>query len=194
MKDLMGVLLSNQVSTEYRVKLAFEPSKKQIQDLKFIFDKYDCKSVSSLDRTIFQSKPLDFYSLDCGEIWIIDFDLLKGIQPDLVRSEISKELNVPESFIVVGLKEVPHTTYEVEDDIDFDEEEYVPKTLDTNYSDMHDVPDDVYGDKLLDKTISSANNDYNNERTPYSEYMIAGYEQLYQIAKPDVQPEKPNKV
>lgn len=183
MKDLMGVLLSNQVSTEYRVKFAFEPSKKQVEDLKLIFDKYDCQGMSKLDRTIFQSKPVDFYSLDCGEIWMLDVDLLKGIQHDIIRAEICKALKVPETFVVIGLKDVPHNTYELDNEIDFDE--YVPKTLDTQYSDAHEVSDDLYGEKLKDKVISAAEEDYKKDRTPYSEYMIAGYEQMYPVAKPD---------
>ena len=184
MKDLMGVLLSNQVATEYRVKFAFEPSKKQLQELQYIFDKYDCQGMSKLDRTIFQSKPVDFYSLDCGEIWMVDVDLLKGIQPDIVKAEISKALKVPDTFIVVGLKDIPHSTYELDNEIDFDE--YVPKTLDTDYSDAHAVNNDVYGEKLISKVVSSANDEYKEDRTPYSEYMIAGYEQMYPVAKPDV--------
>ena len=92
MKDLMGVLLSNQVSTEYRVKFAFEPSKKQVEDLKLIFDKYDCQGMSKLDRTIFQSKPVDFYSLTISEKEEI-IQMLKK------RYEYNKSNNLPAHFV-----------------------------------------------------------------------------------------------
>ena len=42
------------------------------------------------------------------------------------------------------------------------------------------------GDKLADKVVDAAKADYSKERTPYADYMIAGYEAMYPRAKSDV--------
>lgn len=169
----MDIIMNNKKIHDYRLKFAFEPDEKELKKINDVLAKYDVVSTEALKRTIFQSKPVDFYNLDCGEIWIMDVGLAQGIQHDIVHGELSSALGKSKALIIVSNKNVPTSTYDT-DDLDFDKV-YEPKLLDPNYSDAHETPKDIAGEALKDKVIKACVDDYNKDRTPYSEYMAAGF-------------------
>ena len=172
MANLMDIIMNNKNVYDYRLKFAFEPNDAQIKKIKDVLEKYDVLSVDALKRTIFQSKPIDFFNLDCGEIWMMDVCLGQGIQHDIVHGELSKALGQSKALIIVSNKDVPTSTYDT-DELDFDKV-YTPKLTDVDYSDAHAVPDDISGEKLKDKVVKACIDDY-SDNTPYSEYMSAGF-------------------
>ena len=187
MKDLKDIILNGEQVYEYRLKFAFEPEGKNVERIKQILEKYDAIDVSPVKRTIFQSRPLDFYNLDCGEIYIIDASTKRPIQDQVLLSEICAAMCCSEALVRVRNK---HSVYQEEMDKQEDDlalDEYIVKMTDADYTDAQEINvDDFMGDKLADKAVDAAKAEYSKERTPYADYMIAGYEAMYPRAKSDV--------
>lgn len=194
--DLSNIILNDKKVHEYRIKFAYEPSSDDIEKIKQVLEKYDLIKTHELKRTIFQSKPLDFYNLDCGEIWMVDIELNRGLQDDIVISEIANRLKVPKSVLLITNKNFPSPMYAADiDDVVFDneyDEKYTTKLTDKDYSDYLNKPD-VYGDDFVDAVVDKAVQSYKKDRTPYSNYMIAGFEDFYKTEKSDAAPSKPTK-
>ncbi|MFD0851312.1 hypothetical protein ACFQ07_03735, partial [Actinomadura adrarensis] len=74
MNRLQQILTDKKPVFEYRVKFAVEPTNEQLSKVsQRLMDRYDAFDIGALKKTIFMEKPLDFYELDCGEIWMFDF-------------------------------------------------------------------------------------------------------------------------
>lgn len=185
----MDIILDGEQVFEYRIKFAFQPTDKQVERIEQMLGKFDLIESQPLKRTIFQSRPTDFENLGPGEIWMLDVTLARGLVPSITVSEIGKLLKVSDSFIHVRNMAEPlqeYVTDEENGDIDFDEE-YTPKMLDPDYSDAPEInKNDFMGDELSDKVVAAAKADYAKGRTPYAEYMVPGYESMYQKAASDV--------
>lgn len=193
MKNLMDIILDGDQIFEYRIKFAFQPTEKHVTRIEQMLGKYDLHEAQPLKRTIFQSRPTDFENLGAGEIWMLDVTLGRALQPEITRIEIGALLKMPDSYIHVRNMAEPlqeYVTAEEDGDIDFDEE-YTPKLLDPDYSDAAPVDkSDYMGDALADKVVAAAKADYAKDRTPYADYMVAGYEAMYQKAASDVAQDK----
>ncbi|WPK19511.1 hypothetical protein [Salmonella phage SD-1_S14] len=88
-----------------------------------LMDRYDAFEIGALKKTIFMEKPLDFYELDCGEIWMFDFKCHRGVQSNVLMYEIGNLLSMTEALIRVRSKDEPRQIEmtDLEDDIDFDD-------------------------------------------------------------------------
>jgi hypothetical protein len=187
----MDIILDAKQTHEYTLKLAFEPSEAQIKRIEQILGKYDPLSISKVDRTIFQNKPQDFPNLDCGEIFIIKAELSRGVQHDIMLAELSNAMKVSSALVKFINTNGPQSTY---DDEDLELDEYLPKLLDKDFTDAHAIDSStLYGDKLSDEVQAQVVNKYNENGTPYSEYMIAGYEVLYPVKRDAVTKSSPTK-
>lgn len=175
MANLLDIIMNNKKVYDYRIKYAFEPTEKQLTRTKQVLEKYDIVSTDPLKKTIFQNKPIDFFNLDCGEIWMLDVSVATPIQHDIVLAELATALQASKALILVGNKIPPQSTYDQYDDLDFDKE-YTAKLTDTNYTDakIHDV-NQLAGNKFIEDVIKATVDDYSNERTPYAEFMGAGW-------------------
>lgn len=187
MKDLMDMIIDGEQTFEYRLKFAFPPTDKQVERIERMLGKYDLMESTPIKRTIFQTNPIDFPELDAGEIWMLDVTLARGLQPTVALQEISQLISIPESLIRIRNMADPIQQYvaETEGDIEFDEE-YNVKMLDPDYSEAEPVDHaTTMGDELSGR-VAKAATDHAKDNSVYTEYMVAGYEQMYQKAKADV--------
>ncbi|AUS02967.1 hypothetical protein NVP2275O_386 [Vibrio phage 2.275.O._10N.286.54.E11] len=187
MKDLNTILTESTQSHEYRLKFAFEPTNKCVEKLQRVLSKYDLVSFGPVKKTIFQSKPLDFYELDCGEIYMIDVETSRAVSQNIMLYDITSCLKVSEALVRVRGKNEPvqQPMEEQEDDIKFDE--YITKLTDTNYSDAVDIDvNELMGDALADEVAKQTLDQYNNERQPWAEFMDASFNHYYPKAPSDV--------
>lgn len=188
MKDLMNILLEGKEPHSYRLKFAFSPSTAHLEKLERMLGKYDIVSFGPVKKTIFQSKPLDFYNIDCGEVYMIDIELGRAVSQNILLYDISSLLKVSEALVHVrcATEPVQIQVQEQEDDIEFDEE-YTPKLTDTDYSDADPIDKDEFmGDLLADKVVDESIAQYHEDRTPYAEYMSASFSYYYPKAQSDV--------
>lgn len=186
MKDLKDIILNSEQIHEYRIKFAFEPSEKDVTRIKQILEKYDLLDAGYVKRTIFQSRPLDFYNLDCGEIYIMDISVKRGIQDQVLLHELGAAMHCSEALIRVRNK---NSLYQEameaqEDDLELDE--YIEISVDGSGPELCPDRDQYAGDDFVDAVVKAAVDDYSKERTPYSDFMVAGFEAMYPKAASDV--------
>lgn len=178
MNRLQDILTSLNPVFSYRIKFACEPSKEELHRVVTrLTDRYDAFEVGALKKTIFQVSPMDFYNLDCGEIWIFDFKCNRGIQPDVLLYEIGALLKWPETLIHVRSNDEPYQEEiaGTEDDIDFDEE-HGPLLLDPDYSEVPEVDaEEIAGQGRADQAVKDAIESYNKDRKPYFDFLSAGF-------------------
>lgn len=128
MINLQKILTDNKPVYEYRIKFATEPSTEDLSKItQRLTDRYDAFEIGAVKKTIFMDKPLDFYDMDCGEIWMFDFKCNRGVQTNVLTYEIGNLLSMSEALIRVRSKDSP-TQIEMsigEDDIDFDTVEVI---------------------------------------------------------------------
>lgn len=180
MNNLQQYILDSNPEYEYRVKFACEPSKEDMSKMhSLLTDRYDAFEVSPMKRTMFQVKPLDFADIDCGEIWILDFKAHRGVSTEVLLFELGNLLKWSESMIRVRSSFSP-AQMEIakgEDDIDFDEE-YTTRMTDNEYKDS-DVTSkeaqELVGQARADAVVDAAKAHYKKDRTPYMQYMAAGF-------------------
>lgn len=187
MKDLKDIILNSEQIHEYRIKFAFEPSEADVTRVKQILEKYDLLDAGHVKRTIFQSRPLDFYNLDCGEIYIMDVSVKRGIQDQVLLHELGAAMHCSEALIRVRNK---NTVYQEElsaqeDDLELDEYMEIDSTTGSG-PELCPDRDDYAGDDFVDSVVKAAVEDYSKDRTPYADFMIAGYEAMYPKAASDV--------
>lgn len=63
--------------------------------------KYQPISMTRPKKTIMQSNPLDFPDVESGEVWILDMIFGLPAAPHILRADIRKSLNAPESHVFV---------------------------------------------------------------------------------------------
>lgn len=180
MNNLHQYILDLNPEYDYRVKFASEPSKEDLSKLNSLLtDKYDAFEISPMKRTMFQVHPLDFADIDCGEIWIVDFKARRGVSSEVLQFEIGNLFKMSESLIRVRSSFSP-AQMEIakgEDDIDFDEE-YTPRMTDSEYSDSpvtSKEAQELVGQERADAVVDASKEHYKKDRTPYMQYMAAGF-------------------
>lgn len=173
MNKLQKILTDITPTYEFRIKFASEPTKEDISKITArLIDRYDAFEVGPLVKTIFQDRPLDFYNLDCGEIWMFDFKCNRGIQPDILLYEIGNILKWSESLLRVrNMADPLEEEYEEENDIDFDEYDTV---LGQDFGEGDKDSSDIAGQERSDAAVKDALNSMVTKNL-YAEYMSAGY-------------------
>lgn len=172
MNKLQQILTDNKPVFEYRVKFACEPTNEDLSKVtQRLVDRYDAIDIGALKKTIFMEKPLDFYELDCGEIWMFDFKCNRGVQTNVLMYEIGNMLKMSEALIRVRNKDEPRQVEMSvsEDDIDFDD----VHVLGTDFG----APEDstgIAGQERAEDAVKTAK-DAKNTPHKYSEYMSAGF-------------------
>ncbi|WOL22737.1 hypothetical protein [Escherichia phage vB_EcoM_JNE01] len=173
MNKLQQILTDNKPVYEYRVKFAFEPSNEQLSKVtQRLMDRYDAFEVGGLKKTIFMEKPLDFYDLDCGEIWMFDFKCNRGVQSNVLMYEIGNLLSVTEALIRIRSKDEPRQIEmtDLEDDIDFDDYEPVIGVPFGAPEDSTDIAGQERAETAVKDAIDAVKKD-----NKYSQYMSAGF-------------------
>jgi hypothetical protein len=80
----------NQLQREhrYRIKMAFQPSDRQLESLERHMKKYDALEVGRPEKLMLQSAPMDFPQLGGHEIVIVDVVTRLPISPPILESEL----------------------------------------------------------------------------------------------------------
>lgn len=86
---------------DIRIKLACEVSDDMVDKIERHLQKYDVQKVSAPNKTILQTRPLDFPNMEMAEIFIIDFSCHLPVSTGMLQQELAKLLNVQEGLVVV---------------------------------------------------------------------------------------------
>ncbi len=98
-KSLGQYLAENEAIHEFRVKIAVEPTDRQLDAMELHLRKYDAFDISTPKKTIIQRNPRDFRSIDAAEVYFIDFKTRQPASPlqllaELTQKNQSNEKNV----------------------------------------------------------------------------------------------------
>lgn len=176
MNKLQQILIDNTPEYEYRIKFACEPTKEDLSKIHArLRDRYDATEIGPLLKSIFQDRPLDFYNLDCGEIWWMDFKCTRGLQPEVLLYEIGNMLKWSEALLRVRGKNEP---VEIEqdscDDSDLELDEYDP-VLGVPFGEEEPDGQELAGQERAEDAVQDALVKLGAKKANYAEFMSAGF-------------------
>ena len=158
MPTLLEYINQLQQEHRYRIKMAFQPSDRQLEVLERHMKKYDALEVGRPEKLMLQAQPMDFPQLGGHEIVIVDVVTRLPISPPSLNAELRSLLFVKDGMIKVFGRDEP-----VEKQIEDDSEPNHEAKLGTDYSDAEAntiAADDAAGDKYnqaLLKDLDKAN-------------------------------------
>ena len=145
-KSLAQYLAENEVTHEFRVKFAVEPTDKQLDSMETHLRKYDAFDVETPQKTIMQRNPRDFRHHKAAEIFYVDFKSRLPAAPHMLLAEISQITGISERNIVVRNKMEP---LHLEDDNDEPVEDYTTRLTDEEYTEHEDPKaEEFYGEEF----------------------------------------------
>lgn len=99
----------NQLQREhrYRVKMAFQPTDRQLESLERHMKKYDALEVGRAEKLMLQAQPMDFPKLAGHEIVIVDVVTRLPVSPPVLEVELSNMLSVPKGSLKVFGRDEP---------------------------------------------------------------------------------------
>ena len=139
---------------DIRIKIACEVSDEMMDKIERHLQKYDVQKVNAPNKTILQSRPLDFPNMDMAEVYIIDFTCQLPVSTEMLHQELARLLNMQEGLIVVRNANEPREV-EAEHDEEAEKLKKKPEKLEaklgTDYSKdeaAEQKADELYGDKF----------------------------------------------
>jgi hypothetical protein len=99
----------NQLQREhrYRVKMAFQPSDRQLESLERHMKKYDALEVGRSEKLMLQAVPMDFPQLGGHEIVIVDVVTRLPVSPPVLENELRNLMYVAEGMLKVFGRDEP---------------------------------------------------------------------------------------
>ena len=158
MPTLLEYINQLQQEHRYRIKMAFQPSDRQLEVLERHMKKYDALEVGRPEKLMLQAQPMDFPQLGGHEIVIVDVVTRLPISTPILNAELRSLLFVKDGMIKVFGRDEP-----VEKEMEDDSEPNYEAKLGTDYSDAEaneHAADDAAGDKYnqaLLKDLDKAN-------------------------------------
>lgn len=176
MNKLQKILIDSTPEYEYRIKFASEPSKEDLSKIHArLRDRYDAIEVGPLLKSIFQDRPLDFYNLDCGEIWWMDFTCTRGLQPEVLLYEIGNMLKWSEALLRVrGKYEPVEMEHDMGDSEALDLDEYDP-VLGEPFGKAEPDAQELAGQQRAEDAVQDALEELGAKKANYAEFMSAGF-------------------
>ena len=110
----------NQLQREhrYRVKMAFQPTERQLESLERHMKKYDALEVGRSEKLMLQAVPMDFPQLGGHEIVIVDVVTRLPVSPPVLENELRSLMYVADGMLkVFGRDEPIEQQIEAEDDV-----------------------------------------------------------------------------
>jgi hypothetical protein len=142
----------NQLQREhrYRVKMAFQPSDRQLESLERHMKKYDALEVGRPEKLMLQAVPMDFPQLGGHEIVIVDVVTRLPVSPPVLEGELKSLM-----YITDGLLKVFGRNEPIEQQIEEEkpEGEYVPLIGNDG---AESTEQDCAGDKYNQDTLAAA--------------------------------------
>lgn len=158
MPTLLEYINQLQQEHRYRIKMAFQPSERQLEVLERHMKKYDALEVGRPEKLMLQAQPMDFPQLGGHEIVIVDVVTRLPISPPMLNVELRSLMFVKDGMIKVFGRDEP-----VEKQIEDDSEPNHEAKLGTDYSEAEanavaadDAAGDKYNQELL-KDLDKAN-------------------------------------
>lgn len=142
----------NQLQREhrYRVKMAFQPSDRQLETLERHMKKYDALEVGRPEKLMLQAQPMDFPQLGGHEIVIVDVVTRLPVSSPVLEAELRELMFVSEGLLKVFGRNEP---IEKQCEEEHPEGEY--KTLLGN-DDAESTEQDSVGDKYNQEMLNAA--------------------------------------
>lgn len=142
----------NQLQREhrYRVKMAFQPSDRQLETLERHMKKYDALEVGRPEKLMLQSSPMDFPQLGGAEIVIVDVVTRLPVSSPVLEQELRTLMFVSEDLLKVFGRNEP-----IEQQIEQEKPEGEYKTLLGN-DDAEQTEQDCVGDKYNQEMLDAA--------------------------------------
>lgn len=147
----------NQLQREhrYRVKMAFQPTERQLESLERHMKKYDALEVGRPEKLMLQAVPMDFPQLGGHEIVIVDVVTRLPVSPAILESELRNLMYIADGVLkVFGRNEPIEQQMETEPT----EGEYKAK-VGKDYSEAEANPvkaDEAAGDTYNQEMLSAA--------------------------------------
>jgi hypothetical protein len=142
----------NQLQREhrYRVKMAFQPTERQLETLERHMKKYDALEVGRPEKLMLQSSPMDFPQLGGHEIVIVDVVTRLPVSSPVLENELRTLMFVSEGLLKVFGRNEP-----IEKQIEEEKPEGEYKTLIGN-DDAESTECDSVGDEYNQEMLSAA--------------------------------------
>lgn len=146
----------NQLQREhrYRVKMAFQPSDRQLETLERHMKKYDALEVGRPEKLMLQARPMDFPQLGGHEIVIVDVVTRLPVSGPTLESELRSLMYVAEGLLKVFGRDEP-----LEQQIEAAADVNTEAKLCADYSDSEAnkvSADEASGDKYNQEMLSAA--------------------------------------
>ena len=84
-----------------RIKSVVEIDDAAMDRIETVLAKFQPLEFSRPKKTILQKHPLDFENVEVGEVWIVDAVFGLPASPSVVREDVRKVLDAPETYVVV---------------------------------------------------------------------------------------------
>lgn len=143
----------NQLQREhrYRVKMAFQPTERQLETLERHMKKYDALEVGRPEKLMLQSSPMDFPQLGGHEIVIVDVVTRLPVSSPVLENELRTLM-----FVSDGLLKVFGRNEPIEKQIEEEKPEGEYKALIGNDYEAESTEQDVAGDKYNQEMLDAA--------------------------------------
>jgi hypothetical protein len=159
----------NQLQREhrYRIKMAFQPSDRQLETLERHMKKYDALEVGRPEKLMLQARPMDFPQLGGHEIVIVDVVTRLPVSTPTLESELRTLLYVAEGLLKVFGRDEP-----IEQQIEADTDANTEAKLSSDYLESEANPvsaDDAAGDKYNQQMLSAADKSGKERRANFTQ-------------------------
>jgi len=148
-KSLKDYLILTKKHYPFVLKLAFEPSKDEIEKVKKMLEKYSLVSFSKPIKTIIRSSVPEFPTLSNIETYVYDFVVDYPVLDVFLQNEIAVLLKISPQRIYVGR----------ESTIRQEHEDQLNKKVEEEDNESPAVSTDYYGDKYNELMVKTLKND-----------------------------------
>lgn len=152
--NLQHYITEQQVTHEFRIKIARKPTDAQIDLLELHLRKYDAFDITPVSKTIIRPNPADFRSIKAAEIYFIDFKTHYAVSPYMLLLELVQKLDIAERFIVI--RNVKDPLHDINSPAPDKDKKYTVMLTDPDYTEAEKIDsNDYYGQKFIDKFLKN---------------------------------------
>lgn len=112
--DIRSYLAAVERTYKFRIKTVFPMDDEVMTTIEHTLIKYMPRKIGRPKKTMFQSNPLDFPTVQNAEVFLIDVELGLPASSYVVQKELVYALHCPDKFVVVRGENEPGTTYDEE--------------------------------------------------------------------------------
>lgn len=157
-------LVNGKRTHRYRLKTIVELNDERMAQLEKYLSRFNIVDMSGVEKTIHHTNPLDFPSIQEGEVYWVDFELEYAASPYEMQQHIYKMLGTADKFVVVMGENAPYELQLQEKDAYAEMDEEAKENGETRASAMStpDYPEaqevdatEYYGDRYNHNLVST---------------------------------------